>query len=66
MSYLPTPRTGDIMYPTPDIKKHFLKHKNEINIDNFNIIDRFLENSELLILEYPHQETKKQNINWYV
>ena len=45
-----------------DIIDHCLKHKNKINIDNFEIIDGCLENSELLILESLHQNTKNSPI----
>ena len=53
-----SPRTGATL-ATPvqsDIRDHCLKHKNKINICNFEIIDRCLVNSELLILESLHQK----------
>ena len=59
-----SPRTGATLV-TPvqsDIREHCLKHKNEINIDNFEIIDRCFVNSDLLILESLHQKTKKPSI----
>ena len=45
-----------------DTRDHSLKHKNKINIDNFDIIDRCLVNSELFILESLFQKTKKPSI----
>ena len=45
-----------------DIREHCLKHRKKINIDNFTIIDKTFQNSEILILESLHQKTKKPSI----
>ena len=57
-------RTG-VTLSTPvqsDIREHCLKHKQHINRDNFSIIDRTFQKSELLSLESLHQKTKKPSI----
>ena len=59
-----SPRTGaTLAVPVQsDIREHCLKHKININIDNFKIIDRCLDKSDLLILESLHQKIKKPSI----
>ena len=57
-------RTGATL-STPvqsDIREHCLKHKQHISRDNFSIIDRTFQKSELLSLESLHQKTKKPSI----
>ena len=59
-----SPRTGAIL-ATPvqsDIREHCLKHGKQINGDNFKIIDRSLQKSDLMILESLRQKTKKPTI----
>ena len=57
-------RTGSSM-STPvhsDIRDHCLKHGQEINYDNFTIIDRTFLKSELCTLESLYQKSLKPNI----
>ena len=59
-----SPRTGAIL-ATPvqsDIREHCLKHGKQVNGDNFKIIDRSLQKSDLMILESLHQKTKKPTL----
>ena len=47
-----------------DIRDHCLKHRKYINVDNFSILDKTFQKSELLSLESLHQK-KQKKLHWY-
>ena len=59
-----SPRTGkQLLRPDEsDIREHCLKHRKHVNINNFLVLDRIFQKSDLLTLESLHQKTKKPTI----
>ena len=57
-------RTGATLSrpPQSDIREHTLKHRKHINAENFTILDKLFQKSDLLLLESLHQKTKKPSI----
>ena len=51
-------RTGKALErpPDSDIRDHCLKHRKRINTDNFTILDKIFQKSDLLCLESLHQK----------